>query len=141
MSIMEDLESLKASLRKLQQQLANKKAEKQKYLNTASDIKAVYDRMAEDKKTIKGYRDSVKTFGKETYTTFKGNLYSEAYKTKVEALVENYNTVISNLDTNMDRLNTVRAQYENKAYQCNGPIGYLQSAVNSLMHTIQNWVN
>lgn len=75
------------------------------------------------------------------YQELKGNLYSETYKAQLEALIDDYDLVISNIDTNMDRLNTARAQYENKAYKCNGPIGYLQSSVNSLVHTIENWVN
>lgn len=138
---MDDLESVKASLNNFRRQLEAKKAEKQGYLNTASAIGAIYDRMAEDKELIKGYRSSVKTFLKEKFDTFKGNLYSESYKAQMELLIDDYDTVISNIDTNMDRLNTARAQYENKAYQCNGPIGYLQSTVNSLVHTVQNWVN
>lgn len=58
---MADLDSIKASLRSVRSQLAAK-AEKQGYLNTAADIGAIYDRMAEDKELIKGYRSSVKTF-------------------------------------------------------------------------------
>ena len=131
---MADLDSVKASLRSFRDQLAAKKAEKQRYLNTAADIGAIYDRMAEDKELIKSYRSSVKTFLKEKFDTFKGNLYLETY-------IDDYDLVISNIDTNMDRLNTTRAQYENKAFKCNGPIGYLQSSVNSLVHTIENWVN
>ena len=123
------------------QQLANKKAEKQRYLGIAADVRAVYNRMAEDKKAIKGYRDSVKTFAKEKFTTFKGKLYSDNYKARTDALISSYKTLINNLDTNMDRLNNVVAQYENKAYQCNGLIGYLESSINSLVHTIENWVN
>ena len=53
---MADLDSIKASLRSVRSQLAAKKAEKQGYLNTAADIGAIYDRMAEDKELIKGYR-------------------------------------------------------------------------------------
>ena len=129
---MADLDSVKASLRSVRNQLAAKKAEKQGYLNTAADIGAIYDRMAEDKELIKSYRSSVRTFLKEKFDT---------YKAQLEALIDDYDLVISNIDTNMDRLNTARAQYENKAYKCNGPIGYLQSSVNSLVHTIENWVN
>ena len=138
---MADLDSVKASLRIFQKQLAAKKAEKQGYLNTAADIGAIYDRMAEDKELIKSYRSSIKTFSKEKFDAFKGNLYSETYKAQLDALIDDYDLVIRNIDTNMDRLNTARAQYENKAYKCNGPIGYLQSSVNSLIHTIENWVN
>lgn len=138
---MDELESLRASLRSLKQQLANKRAEKQRYLGIASDIDAIYDRMAQDKRTVKGYRDSLNTFYKEKFVQFKGKLYSSSYKTQVKSILDSYDTVIGNLDTNMDRLNTLKASYENKAYQCNGPIGYLQSSVNSVAHTIENWFN
>ena len=138
---MADLDSVKESLISYKSQLEAKRVEKQGYLNIAADIDAIYDRMAEDKELIKGYRNSVKTFLKEKFDTFKGNLYSETYKTQLEALIDDYNLVISNIDINMDRLNTAKAQYENKAYKCNGPIGYLQSYVNSLVHTVENWVN
>lgn len=69
--------------------------------------------MAEDKELIKGYRSSIKSFLKEKFDTFKGNLYSETYKTQLETLIDDYDLVISNIDTNIDRLNTTRAQYEN----------------------------
>jgi hypothetical protein len=138
---MADLDFVKASLRSYRSQLAAKKAEKQSYLNTAADIGAIYDRMVEDKELIKGYRSSVETFLKEEFDNFTGNLYSATYKVRLEALIDDYDLVINNIDTNMDRLNTARAQYENKAYKCNGTIGYLQSSINSLVHTIENWVN
>ena len=138
---MADLDSVKSSLRSYRNQLAAKKAEKQGYLDTAAAIDEIYDRMAEDKKTIKSYRSSLKDFAKEKFDTFKGNVHSSIYKTSIEDLISHYDTVIDRLDTNMDRLNTLKGQYENKAYKCNGPIGYLQSTVNSLVHTIQNWVN
>lgn len=138
---MGDLDAIKASLDSVREQLAAKQAEKKSYLNQAAAITEVYDRMAADKAMVEGYRRSVKEFLREKYDTFKGNLYSESYKVQMEALIDDYDLVIKNIDTNLDRLNTARANYENKAYQCNGPIGYLQSSVNSLVHTIQNWVN
>lgn len=138
---MNDIDSLKSSLHSFKNQLADKQREKQGYLNTAADIGVIYDRMAEDKELIKNYRNSVNTFYKEKFDTFKGNLYSETYRAQLEALIDDYDHLISNIDTNMDRLNTAKAQYENKAYKCNGAIGYLQSSVNSLVHTIENWVN
>lgn len=138
---MNELASLQNSLNSERRQLVAKEAEKQGYLDIASDVRTVYRRMSEDKATIKGYRDSVKKFAKENYSTFKGKLYSDTYKSGMDALVDNYDTVIKNLDNNMDMLNTVVAQYENKAYKCDGVIGYLRSSINSLVHTIENWVN
>lgn len=138
---MDNLDSLKSSLQNFRNRLASKQAEKQGYLNTAASIDAIYAQMAEDKKTIKGYRDSVKEFMNEQFDNFKGHLHSEVYKAQMEKLIADYDTVIANLDTNMDRLNNAKADYENKAYNCNGPIGSLQSSINSLVHTIQNWIN
>lgn len=138
---MNDIDSLKSSLQRFKNQLLAKKREKQGYLNTAAEIGTIYDKMAEDKELLKSYRSSIRTFLKEKFDTFKGNLYSETYKTQLEVLLEDYDLVIDNIDTNMDRLNMARAQYENKAYGCNGPIGYLQSSINSLVHTIENWMN
>lgn len=121
--------------------MASKKAEKQVFLNIASDIGVIYDRLAEDKELINSYRSSVKAFRKEDFDTFKGKLYLEKYKAQLEALIEDYDLVISNIDTNMDLLNTARIQYENNAYKCNGSIGELQSSVNYLINKIENWVN
>lgn len=138
--VMHDLNSIKSSLRNYRNRLSDKRAEKQRYLDIASDIGAVYKRMSDDKKTIKSYRKSVKKFRREKIDTFKGDLY-KSYKKKMKELIDDYDLVISNLDTNMDRLNTVRKQYENKAYGCNGLIGSYQSHVNSLYRKVQNWVN
>lgn len=138
---MDDLDSLKASLNSFRKALEEKNAEKQRYLNIAAEIGNVYDRMADDKAIIKEYKGRVKDFSKEKFDKFKGNLYKEVYKAKMEELLDGYDIVIKNIDANMDRLNTLRAEYENKAYKCNGLIGYLQSSINSVVHTIENWVN
>jgi hypothetical protein len=66
-------------------------------LNTAADIGAIYDRMVEDKELIKSYRSSVKTFLKEKFDTFKGNLHSETYKAQLEALIDDYDLVRKNI--------------------------------------------
>lgn len=131
---MSELDSLKAELER-------KEKEKQKYLIIADKIKKIYERMVEDKKLIKSYRNGVKNFQKENYNTFKGYLHENLYIVKIDELLAYYDTVIKNIDTNMDRLNTTRAEYENKAYQCNGVIGYLQSLINSLLHEIENCIN
>lgn len=138
---MDGIELLKQQLRNLQRKLANKKAEKQKYLDIARNIGDIYNRMAADKAVMKTYRDSVKTFSNEKIDTFSGDLYKTQYKQGMTDLVSDYNTVISNFDTNMDRLNTVRSQYESKAYECGGIIGALQSQINTIVRQIQNWVN
>lgn len=136
-----DLDAIKASLAEYRRQLAAKQAEKEGYFNKAKEIEAVYDRLKNDKDLIESYRKSVKTFKKEDYDTFKGYQFSESYMTKMDALIDDYDLVIKNIDTNLDRLNNEITRYENLGYQCNGIIGSLQSAANSLVNKIQNWVN
>ncbi len=138
---METLESLKEAFDSYKTRLEAKKKEKQSYFNTAKAIGDVYDRLSDDKEVIKSYRNSVKNLRKEKYDTFKGNLYSSTYKDKLEELIDDYDVVIDNIDTNMDRLNTQKTYYENLGYKCNGPIGTLQSTVNSIWTKIENWVN
>lgn len=135
------LDDLKSSLSSYQTSLANKRAERQGYVDKANEIRAVYNELKAEKDTIRGYRDDVKTFRNETYPDFKGNVFNNTYLPQVDALVENYNTVIGNIDTNLDNLNDEVTRYENLALQCDGPIGYLASMVNSLIGQIQNWVN
>ena len=110
-------------------------------MGMAEEIEAVYKRLKEDKELMCGYRDSVESFSNETFDRFAGNLYSTSYKNHVDQLVGSYNQLIRNIDDNMDRLNTLRAQYENKAYQCDGIIGSLRSMINTLVHKIENWTN
>lgn len=138
---MDELDSLKSSLSSKRSQLSAKQQERVRYLGVANEIDAVYQRMVADKRTIRGYRDSVNSFYKEKYDRFCGNLYKNTYLASIKQLISDYDTVINKLDTNVDRLNTAKAQWENKAYQCDGVIGYLRSAVNSLVHQIENWVN
>ena len=138
---MADLQDLKSYLDDILDELEEKQRKKRNYLSIAGEIESIYNRLAEDKKLIREYRNSIKTFSKEELSSFKGNLYSNSYKASMNTLLDDYDTVIGNIDTNLDRLNNARMQYENKAYQCNGPIGYLQSTANSVAHTIQNWFN
>ena len=129
-----DLDSLRA-------QLSAKEAEKQGYLDTAANIKAVYDRMKEDKDVIKGYKDSLKTFIEENYESFKGDLHVNTYQAQGNVLIDSYKQVISDIDTNLDRLNTARCEYENKAYRCDPIIGELRAMINTIVTSIQNQFN
>ena len=127
-------------LKQYKAQLAQKQKTREHYLEIAEEIKQIYERMSEDKSTVKSYRRFLKTFRNEKYGDFKGTLYKE-YKTKMKVLLENYNIVINNIDTNMDRLNKEIAKYENKAYECDGVIETLRAAINTVTHTIENWIN
>jgi uncharacterized protein YqhQ len=52
-----------------------------------------------------------------------------------------YDTVIRQIDYNMDALNTVKADYENQILNNIPIIGGLASEINSLWTKIVNWVN
>lgn len=138
---MSELDNLKYSLTREKVKLRSQTAERERCMGMAKEIEAVYKRLKEDKELMSGYRDSVKFFANETFDRFSGNLYSASYKNYMDQLVSSYNQLIRNIDDNMDRLNTLRAQYENKAYQCDGMIGNLRSAINMLVHKIENWTN
>ncbi len=138
---METLEDFKNAFDSYKRQLAAKLAERRKYMNIANEIGAVYDRMADDKKAMKEYRNGLKSFANEPYDTFRGKLYLESYKVSTKALAKDYDVVIGNIDTNMDRLNLARCKYENMAYECDGVIGWLETQINTVSHTIQNWIN
>lgn len=135
------LDDLKSSLSSYRTSLANKRAERQGYTDKADEIRTVYNELLAEKRVIKGYKAQVKEFYGETYADFKGNIFENTYKPQVENLLGNYDTVIDNIDTDLDNLNDEVTRYENLALQCDGPIGYLASMVNSLVGKIQNWVN
>ena len=138
---MDELSSLKNDLGSKRNQLRIKEKEKENYLNIASDIRSVYKKLADEKSAVKTYHSGVKSFSDERFNTFIGNLYMNEYKPRIKQVVSDYKQVISAIDTNMDRLNTEIARMENEAYKCDGIIGYLHSAINSLVHTIENWTN
>ena len=138
---MDELDSLKNDLGSKRSQLRAKEQEKANYLSVASDIKSVYKKMADEKAAMKNYHSGIKSFSNEHFDIFVGKLYASEYKPRIKQVVEDYQKVISAIDTNMDRLNTEMARMENMAYKCDGVIGYLRSAINSLVHTIENWTN
>ena len=142
MSALDDfLDDLRDALRRKREQLQQKKIEKQGYLDTAADIKNVYNRMKLDKGTLKDLKTNVNTFSKENYTDFKGDLFTNTYKPKVSEILSSYDDMISRLDYKMDELNWKITEYENKALSCDGPIGTLSAGVNSLINQIENWFN
>ena len=125
----------------LRQQLADKEAERQGYLDTAAAIGVIYDRLVEDKRAMKGYRKTVSDFIDEEYDSFKGDFHKNSYQASGANLLRSYDLVIGNIDTNMDRLNTAKCQWENKAAQCVPVIGHLQSLINSILTSLENQFN
>ena len=119
----------------------HKNNERQGYLNQADEIQRVYNRLLQDKKTIKGFRKDINSFCNKSYSDFKGNNFKFTYKPAVKDLRDAYDDVIRNIDSNLDALNNKILEYKNEASNCLGPIGMLQSAYNSVKTQIQNWTN
>ncbi len=135
---MSQLDALIELKRLYEIQLSNKRAEKQGYLNKANEIQAIYNNMSSDKSLIEGYRDNIKAIRDTEHENFKGNLYTQKYLDKVEALFADYDTVVTNIGTNMDSLNDARTQYVTKANNCNSTITSLESSISYFERMIQN---
>lgn len=132
----------------LQRQLRNKKAQltrnrnaRRAYMDEASKVDELYQRLLGDKRIIQGYYNSFKTFSNDKYDLFKGDLNKNIYKANLNTIKQEYKNVISNIDTNLDNLNLKKASLQNQAYQYDGIIGALEKAVNNISTAIQNWVN
>lgn len=137
----ETLDDLQRNLRRIASSIASKLNERQGYLDKADEIQKVYDRLFHDKKTIKGYRKDINSFYNQSYNDFIGNNYKYTYKPSVRDLRDSYDDVIRNIDANLDALNNKILEYKNKAADCLGPLGALQSSYNSIKTQIQNWTN
>lgn len=135
------LDDLKRNLKRIANNISEKMNEQQGYLKEAEAIQVVYDRLLRDKNTIKGYRKNINAFLGKSYDGFKGDNFKNKYKPSVQDLRDSYDEVISGIDLNLDTLNNKILEYKNKAANCWGPLGYLQSSYNSLKTQIQNWTN
>lgn len=137
----ETLEELRTSLNDLDNKINETLNERQGYLDVADEIRIVYDRLKEDKDIMKTYRKEVSSFCDKEYGTFQGNNYKNIYRPKVEELVDSYDIVIEQIDTNLDELNRAILSYENKASDCFGIFGTLEKAYNTVKTKIENWTN
>lgn len=137
----ETLEELKSSLEDLDNKIVETLNERQSYLNVADDIRIVYNRLKEDKDTMRTYRKNVNLFCDKEYGTFKGNNYKTIYRPQLEALTDSYDIVIEQIDINLDELNKAILSYENKASDCFGIFGTLEKAYNTVKTKIENWIN
>ena len=62
------LDELQRNLKRLASNIANKNNERQGYLNQADEIQRVYNRLLQDKKTIKGFRKDINSFCNKSYS-------------------------------------------------------------------------
>lgn len=121
--------------------LANAKATAASYTATAKEIGLVYDELKGRKDSMRQLRKDFNKFISIKYGDWKGDLWKSQYKAKGQDVVSAYDTVIGEIDTNLDRLNWERTRYENLASQQYGIIGSLVSTVNNIGTQIENWVN
>ena len=136
-----DLQYYERQLRDKQRQLTEQRNMKEYYQSMAEEIGRVYEKLAAKKDEARGLRDDAKRFAAADYRDFRGTLFSKKYEPKVEDIYDEHKTLVGRIDTTLDDLNDERRRYENLAYQCDGMIGKLQSGINYLNRTIQNWVN
>lgn len=134
-------DSLRASLANARADLEAKKRQADAYRTKADEIDDVYKELKEKKKSMRTLKQELEDFVDKQYDSWKGVLWKEEYRGKVEKVVTSYDTVIGNIDTNLDNLNLERARYENLANDCYGAVGRLASVVNSLIAQIQNCIN
>lgn len=137
----DSLDGLRNSLSDIARSINETLNRRQGYMNKAAEIRAVYDRLAADKRTIKEYRKSVKTYSSKSFDEFKGNNKTYVYKPEMTNLLDAYDIVIRNIDHNLDALNDEILRQNNLASDCLGPLGYLESAYNTVKTKIENWVN
>ena len=135
------LDELWSSLEDIKDAITAWANKRQAYLDKADEIKVVYDRLKKDKGTVKGYKKSVKSYSNNNYDDFVGNNFEYKYKPTMTDLLTSYDTVIGNIDTNMDKLNDEILRYKNLASDCLGPLGTLGKAFHSIQTEIENWAN
>ncbi|MCD8299910.1 MAG: DUF5082 family protein [Clostridiales bacterium] len=135
------LEQLRTTLSRITRSINKKSAERQGYLDKAAEIRDVYKQMKSDKATLKEYREAFNTMYKKTYTTFKGNQFKNTYKPEMKSLLDGYDAVIKNIDTNLDALNDEALYYDNKAGSCLGLLGTFRMSYNTVKARIQNLTN
>lgn len=138
MSVLDSLQSRLASARA---ELEAKKRQAEAYRTKAQEIGTVYEELKEKKNSMKTLKSNVEDFKDEKYDAWQGNLWKQEYKGSGEKVVASYDTVIQEIDTNMDNLNLEKTRYENLANDCYGIIGRLASTINSLLTQIENCVN
>lgn len=137
------LEDLKNSLSSYNSNLASERSKAAEYQLKVDAIDLIYDDMKEKKSTMKQHIKEVKAFSDEEYTNWKGDLFSNDYKKKIqdELIGESYEKVISDIDSNLDTLRDKRTSFENKILSSKGIIGSLEASINSLGNSIAKLLN
>lgn len=137
------IDTLKRNLQVYRNQVANEKANVDKYQLKIDEIDKIYKQMKQKKSEMKSHKKDVSSFSKKQYTNWKGNLFSKEYQTKVQdnLIGQSYEQVLKDIDTNLDALIDKKTMYQNKIAMSNGIIGAAQVGINSLLASIAKLVN
>lgn len=135
------LDALRERLAAAQAKLAAAQAQAAEYQAKAEEIGRVYQDLKEKKDSMKALKGELEDFREQKYGYWKGTLWKDQYKTAVDGVCTSYETVIGEIDTNLDALNWEKTGYENKAAECFGLVGQLAGTVNNIKTSIQNWWN
>lgn len=135
------LDSLRAGLADAQAKLAAAQTQAAEYQAKADEIGQVYKELKEKKDSMKTLKGELETFRTQEYGYWKGTLWKDQYQTAVDGVCTSYETVIGQIDTNLDALNWEKTSYENKAAECYGLVGQLIGTINNIKTSIQNWWN
>lgn len=137
------LASLRSSLASKQSQISAERTNLSNYQAKIAEIDAVYQTLKGQKKAMKDLKKDAKSFAEQSYPYWQGAVFKNTYQARLEAEVIDggYSQVISEIDTNLDALNTAKTEYENKVLSSQGFIGTLAAGINSLINAIENFVN
>lgn len=137
------LEDLKNSLNSYNSHLAQERSKVNEYQIKVDAIDRIYNDMKEKKSAMKQHKKDVKTFSNKEYTNWKGDLFSNEYKKKIqdELIGESYEKVLSDIDNNLDALRDKRTSFENKILSSKGVMGSLEASINSLGNSIAKLLN
>ena len=80
----ETLDDLKRKLKNIASKISDKMNERQNYLDQAAEIQKIYDRMLQEKKTVKKDKIDIRTFYNKAYADFKDNKFSYTYKPSIQ---------------------------------------------------------
>lgn len=106
-------------------------------------IDALYQTLKGQKESMNTLKKDVNTMADEEHEFWKGNLIKTKYQEPLKSnVVEGgYATIVTQIDTNLDALNTAKTECENQILASQGLIGQLAAGINTLINAIENFVN
>lgn len=138
MAFKETYESLKKKIDEASFELAMVQLQRKEYIDKASEMREVYEKLVEDKRSVEGQREFMGKIYDTRMDDFKGDVYRNRYLTQLNRIISAYDRVIRGIDDNMDRLNWEIMKVQNDAYSCDGLIGGCEKRINMGKTMIEN---